>query len=173
MDSLGHYKIKSMKDNQTMTTDNNVSNIQDKKSETPYKAILDAQQQTLDVIDEAVSFLNNILLTDASRKVTMRDIVSHLIKNGYIINEAKAVAQYNYLILDLAKARKNKYITAEQINLRIAYIQDRLKSTFRAELHDQILEMIRTNSMLFAWNTNYINLQTKHESESSNETVEE
>ncbi len=156
-----------------MTTDNNLTNVPEEKPETQYKAILDAQQQSLDVIDDAASFLDNLLKTDSSHKVTMRDIVSHLIKNGYIINEAKAAAQYNYLMLDLAKARKNKYITVEQINLRIAYIQDRLKSTFRPELHDRILEMIKTNDTLFAWNASYIKIQNKRDSDSNEVVAEE
>lgn len=147
-----------------MTIENNGSTFQE-KFESQHQAILDAQKQSLKIIAETASFLDNSLKNEAEYKVSMRDIINNLIKNGYAVNDAKALTQHNYLLLDLAKARRNRYISIESINLRIAYIQDRLKSMFRIELHNQILDLIKTNNTLFAWNTSYINSQKNYPSQ--------
>lgn len=116
-------------------------------------AIVEQQKRSLSMIDETCSYLNNYLISTSKNnynKVNMREILSFLNEEkGHPFDATKAIAQYNYLLMDLANARKNKSITGTRINIRIAYIKERLESFLKKELHPKIDDMMKKYEALF------------------------
>lgn len=142
-----------------VNTDNSSSSNYVRKSEKDFEAIREAQiahqSKSLDIIEDVAAYLNTFLQKGDSYKVIMRDILIRL-NEKYTIEETKIVSQHNYLMMDLANARKNRSMTNDRINIRIMYIQERFKTSYRPELHDRISAIIEKYNTLFAWNSGYI-----------------
>ena len=125
-----------------------------KKTKEEYEAnqaaYIDRQKKNLVMIEEISSYLNDFLSTK-SYKVTMKEILSYLNnEKNHSVDETKIVSQLNYLLMDLANARKNKNITGHRINIRIMYIEERLKTAYKQELHEIIDKIMSTYKELFA-----------------------
>lgn len=125
-----------------------------KKTKEDYEAnqaaYIDRQKKNLVMIEDISSYLNDFLSTK-SYKVTMKEILSHLNnEKNHSVDETKIVSQMNYLLMDLANARKNKNIHGHRINIRIMYIEERLKTAYKQELHEIIDNIMNTHKELFA-----------------------
>lgn len=135
---------------------NNNYNGKPRKSNEEYAKIKAAQiaQQTknLEVINDACEYLEHAISDSTVHKVSMKDILGYL--NGekkYSADETKPISQYNYMLIELANARMNKYISEDRNNIRVLYIQERMKTSFKRELHDQVKKMLETYKILFKW----------------------
>ena len=80
----------------------------------------------------------------------MKEVLSYLNNDkGYSVDDTKVVSQMNYIMMDLANARKNKNVSGDRLNIRVMYIQERFKTSFKKELHDRIVKIIETYNTLF------------------------
>lgn len=137
-----------------------------KKSNTPngnrrtkeeYEAIkaaqLALQGKNLDVIESIAEFLDQWLQSEKkSNRITMKEILNELNNvKGYSADDTKAVSQYSYLLMELANARNNKYVSGDRINIRIMYIEERMKTSFKKELHDRAIDIVDKYNTLFFW----------------------
>ena len=111
------------------------------------------QKVSLEIIDAAAAYLDNFLKSGNGYKVTMREILTHLNDDrGYKIDQTKVISQFNYLLMDLANARKNTHISGDRLNIRVIYIEERLKTSFKSELHDICRDIVKKYDTLFHWN---------------------
>ncbi len=130
---------------------NNSQNI--KKQE-----VLEKQNKNLDMIEAVAEYLDNIIantgVADANtlQKITMKEILNYHTTEGFAQDDTKTVSQFNYTMMDLANAQRSGYITGNRINIRILYIQERLKTSFKKELHARIDKIMETYYHLFLWN---------------------
>ena len=137
-----------------------------KKSNTPngnrrtkeeYEAIkaaqLALQGKNLDVIESIAEFLDKWLQSEKkSNRITMKEILNELNNvKGFSADDTKAVSQYSYLLMELANARNNKYVSGDRINIRIMYIEERMKTSFKKELHDRAIDIVDKYNTLFFW----------------------
>lgn len=134
---------------------NNKNNSQNAKKQ----EILEKQNTNLDMIEAAAEYLDNTIanteLSDANTivKITMKEILNYLINDkGFAQEDTKTISQFNYILMDLANAQRSGYITGNRINIRILYIQERLKTSFKKELHARIDKIMETYYHLFLWN---------------------
>ena len=114
------------------------------------------QKHNLEMIAITAEFLNDFLTIEPNSrgkyKVSMPDVLNNLEEKGFDKKETKAISQFNYLMLDLANAYANKYISNDRVNIRVVYIEERLKTSFKKELHDFIVqEIINKYNVLFYW----------------------
>lgn len=123
--------------------------------------IIAKQKKNLDMIEAIAEYLNNIVAasevaadnTAPAQKITMKEILDYLVNNkGFAQDDTKAVSQFNYIMMDLANAQKSGFISGNRINIRILYIQERLKTSFKKELHPTIDKIMEDYSNLFLWN---------------------
>lgn len=123
--------------------------------------IIAKQKKNLDMIEAIAEYLNNIVATSEvavdntapAQKITMKEILDYLVNNkGFAQDDTKAVSQFNYIMMDLANAQKSGFINGNRINIRILYIQERLKTSFKKELHPTIDKIMEDYSNLFLWN---------------------
>ena len=123
--------------------------------------IIAKQKKNLDMIEAIAEYLNNIVATSEvatdntapAQKITMKEILDYLVNNkGFAQDDTKAVSQFNYIMMDLANAQKSGFISGNRINIRILYIQERLKTSFKKELHPTIDKIMEDYSNLFLWN---------------------
>lgn len=141
--------------NGNFNKNNNRNNSQNVKKQ----EILEKQNKNLDMIEAAAEYLNNMIanteLSDANTltKITMKEILNYLINDkGFAQEDTKTVSQFNYILMDLANAQRSGYITGNRINIRILYVQERLKTSFKKELHARIDKIMETYYHLFYWN---------------------
>ena len=138
-------------------TNNGKKNGGNRRSKEEYEARkaaqLEQQNKNLDVIADIANYLNAWLMDEnKSNRITMKDILTMLNdEKGYSVDETKAVSQYSYMLMELANARNNKYISGDRINIRIMYIEERLKTSFKRELHDRAIGIVDTYTELFYW----------------------
>ena len=99
-------------------------------------AQLEQQGKNLDVIEDIAKYLDTWLKGEKSaNRITMKDILTMLNdEKGYSVDETKAVSQYSYMLMELANARNNKYVSADRINIRIMYIEERMKTSLTVPL---------------------------------------
>ena len=144
-----------------MNERNNGKNAKGNRGNKPNKAdfaakreeIIKKQKANLEMINDVADYLNTWVghtsetFTD---KMSMKEIISYLsdVKN-YPTESTKVISQYNYLLMDLANAQHSKYIDGNRIAIRVIYIDERLKTTFRKELHSDIDDMFEKYSNLF------------------------
>lgn len=116
-------------------------------------AQLEQQGKNLDVIEDIAKYLDNWLQGEKSaNRITMKDILTMLNdEKGYSVDDTKAVSQYSYMLMELANARNNKYVSGDRINIRIMYIEERMKTSFKRELHDRAIGIVDTYTTLFYW----------------------
>ncbi len=159
---------------------NNKNNPQNAKKQ----EIIERQKKNLDIIEAVAGYLDNIIanteMADSNtiQKVAMKDILNYLTTDkGFAQDDTKNVSQINYTMMDLANAQRSGYITGNRINIRILYIQERLKTSFRKELYDRIDKIMETYYHLFFWNddneNSSIEIVTTQEDNSSATKVEE
>lgn len=129
-----------------------------RRSKEEYEAIkaaqLAQQGKNLDVIDSIAAYLDNWLNTEdkKSNRVTMKEILTELNDvKGFSADDTKAVSQYSYLLMELANACNNKYVSGDRINIRIMYIEERMKTSFKKELHDHAIAIVDKYTALFHW----------------------
>ena len=147
-------------------TNNGKKNGGNRRNKEEYEARkaaqLEQQNKNLDVIADIAKYLNEWLISNYDRmyrmnenksnRITMKDILTMLNdEKGYSVDETKAVSQYSYMLMELANARNNKYISGDRINIRIMYIEERLKTSFKRELHDRAIGIVDTYTELFYW----------------------
>lgn len=143
----------------------NKRNYENRRSKEEYEAQkaaqLEQQGKNLDVIEDIAAFLDNWLMsTDKkSNRVTMKEILNELNNvKGYSVDDTKAVSQYSYMLMELANACNNRYVSGDRINIRIMYIEERMKTSFKKELHDRAIRIVDKYSNLFFWD-NYANAE--------------
>lgn len=141
--------------NNNFNNNRNNKNIQNIKKQ----EIIEKQNKSLDMIEAVAEFLNsavaNTELADSNtiQKLTMKEILTYLVNDkGFAQDDTKTVSQYNYLMMDLANAQRSGYISGNRINIRILYIQERLKTSFKKELHSRVDKIMETYANLFMWN---------------------
>lgn len=128
-----------------------------RRTKEEYEAIkatqLAQQGKNLDVIEDIAAFLDQWLLSEKkSNRITMKEILNELNNvKGYSADDTKAVSQYSYLLMELANARNNKYVSGDRINIRIMYIEERMKTSFKKELHDRAIDIVDKYNTLFFW----------------------
>ena len=128
-----------------------------RRTKEEYEAIkaaqLALQGKNLDVIESIAEFLDQWLQSDKkSNRITMKEILNELNNvKGYSADDTKAVSQYSYLLMELANARNNKYVSGDRINIRIMYIEERMKTSFKKELHDRAIDIVDKYNTLFFW----------------------
>lgn len=129
-----------------------------KKSKEEYEARkaeqIARQTKNLDVIEEICAYLNDWLGCEktSDHRISMKEILDHLNnKKGFTADETKAVSQYSYLLMELANAQDNKYISGDRTNIRIMYIEERFKTSFKKELHERAVGIVDKYTILFAW----------------------
>lgn len=131
-----------------------------RRTKEEYEAIKAAQiaqqSKNLDVIEDIAAYLDNWLRTEEkkSNRVTMKEILNELNEvKGYSADDTKAVSQYSYLLMELANACNNKYVSGDRLNIRIMYIEERLKTSFKKELHERAVGIVDKYNALFYWDT--------------------
>lgn len=128
-----------------------------RRTKEEYEAIkatqLAQQGKNLDVIEDIAAFLDQWLQSEKkSNRITMKEILNELNNvKGYSADDTKAVSQYSYLLMELANARNNKYVSGDRINIRIMYIEERMKTSFKKELHDRAIDIVDKYNTLFFW----------------------
>ena len=128
-----------------------------RRTKEEYEAIkaaqLALQGKNLDVIESIAEFLDQWLQSEKkSNRITMKEILNELNNvKGFSADDTKAVSQYSYLLMELANARNNKYVSGDRINLRIMYIEERMKTSFKKELHDRAIDIVDKYNTLFFW----------------------
>ena len=133
---------------------NNKNNPQNAKKQ----EILKQQNRNLDMIESVAEYLDNLVATNVSeeegnQRITMKEILNYLTTDkGFAQDETKSVSQINYTMMDLANAQRSGYINGNRINIRILYIQERMKTSFRRELYNRIDKIMESYYHLFHWN---------------------
>ena len=128
-----------------------------RRTKEEYEAIkaaqLALQGKNLDVIESIAEFLDQWLQSEKkSNRITMKEILNELNNvKGFSADDTKAVSQYSYLLMELANARNNKYVSGDRINIRIMYIEERMKTSFKKELHDSAMDIVDKYNTLFFW----------------------
>lgn len=112
--------------------------------------ILECQRISLDILNLIAYHLENFLNDSKQYKLNMTTLLQYLVGDKhYTPEQTKIISQHNYLFLDLANAKKNSSISQDRITLRVNYIEERLKTAYRKELHDRIDELMETHNILF------------------------
>ena len=137
------------------------------------------------MIEAVAGYLDSIIAntgmadTNTIQKITMKDILNYLTtEKGFAQDDTKTVSQINYTLMDLANAQRSGYITGNRINIRILYIQERMKTSFRKELYTRIDKIMESYYNLFLWNEEGSNesieiVTTQEEGEALTPVVEE
>lgn len=127
---------------------NNSSEYMAKKAE-----IIAKQRTNLGMIDKVSAYLDKCVVeATADTKIAMKQIIEYLDTCGFTKEDTKVISQYNYLLMDLANAQICNYINGNKINIRILYIQERLKSSYKKELNNDIDKLLGKYKNLFKWN---------------------
>ena len=114
--------------------------------------LLEKQTKSLEVINAACEFLEKAIADPAVRHVSMKDVLGYL--NGdkkYTADETKAISKINDVLIELANARMNHYIADDRNNIRVLYVHERMKTSFKKELHDRIDQLLNDYPVLLKW----------------------
>lgn len=134
--------------NNNNNSNNNSSEYMAKKAE-----IIAKQRTNLGMIDKVSAYLDKCVVdATADTKIAMKQIIEYLDTCGFTKEDTKVISQYNYLLMDLANAQICNYINGNKINIRILYIQERLKSSYKKELNNDIDKLLGKYKNLFKWN---------------------
>lgn len=139
---------------------NPFNNAERQQREQKRQEILERQNAELAVINEVMSYLNACVEENNSR-ITVKDILAYLEENGFNREDTavKSIGQYNYILLDLAKAVMNPHIDDARVELRVQYIEERLLTAFNRSYHEYILNLF----------TYYNSLANVHDAENADE----
>lgn len=134
--------------NNNNNSNNNSSEYMVKKAE-----IIAKQRTNLGMIDKVSAYLDKCVVeATTDTKIAMKQIIEYLDTCGFTKEDTKVISQYNYLLMDLANAQICNYINGNKINIRILYIQERLKSSYKKELNNDIDKLLGKYKNLFKWN---------------------
>jgi len=114
--------------------------------------LLEKQTKSLDVINDACAFLEKAIANTAIHRVSMKDVLGYL--NGekkYTADETKAISKINDVLIELANARMNRYIADDRNNIRVLYVHERMKTSFKKELHERIDQLLKDYPVLLKW----------------------
>lgn len=114
--------------------------------------LLEKQTKSLDVINDACAFLEKAIADPAIHRVSMKDVLGYL--NGeknYTADETKSISKINDVLIELANARMNRYIADDRNNIRVLYVHERMKTSFKKELHDRIDQLLKDYPVLLKW----------------------
>lgn len=144
-----NYKKRNNYNNNRENSNNtNASEYMAKKAE-----IIAKQRTNLEMISKVSAYLDNCVATATTdTKIAMKQIIEYLDTCGFTKDDTKVISQYNYLLMDLANAQICNYINGNKINIRILYIQERLKSSYKKELNNDIDKLLGKYKNLFNWN---------------------
>lgn len=143
-----NYKKRNNYNNNRENQNNNSAEYMAKKAE-----IIAKQKINLDMINKVSAYLDNCVVNaTADTKIAMKQIIEYLDTCGFTKDDTKVISQYNYLLMDLANAQICNYINGNKINIRILYIQERLKSSYKKELNGDIDKLLGRYKNLFNWN---------------------
>lgn len=107
------------------------------------------QTKVLDIIVDVMDLLSEYL-EGSSYTLSMKDVSAHLNDSGkHDVIDLRTASQYNYILIDLAKSHKNKFIAEDKVELRCLYAQDRLRMFFKPELHSKVMDAIKKHPALF------------------------
>jgi hypothetical protein len=127
-------------------TKNNKSREENKNER--IQELISIQEKNLNGIEIVVDYLDNIIdSADKNTKPSMKEIIDNLNNNGFNQADTKAISQINYILIDLANAQRNKYITPDRVDIRVNYIKERLITSYRRELYDRINEIFNNHSL--------------------------
>ena len=107
------------------------------------------QTRVLNILIDVMDLLSEYL-AGSSYSLSMKDVSTHLNESGkYDVMDLKTASQYNYILIDLAKSHKNKFVAKDKIEIRCLYVQDRLRVFFKPELHEDVMKAIMDHPTLF------------------------
>lgn len=122
------------------------------KREEEKRLMLEQQAKNLQIIADTAAYLDDLLRRGVDKNIKMKEILDYLSEErGYTPEETKVVSQFNYIMMDLANAQKNPKINGNRTNIRVLYLQERLTSSYKKELHESVNEIIKSYDMLFHW----------------------
>lgn len=105
------------------------------------------------MIENVAEYLDNLLKNKSDSRVRVRDLIDYLQTKGYNTDETKDISQTNYIMVELANAQKNDRISGDRTNIRVLYLEERLKTSYMKELHERVDSIIKTYDSLFKWDT--------------------
>lgn len=117
------------------------------------KEKMERQTRNLDMIENVAEYLDNLLKNKSDSRVRVRDLIDYLQTKGYNTDETKDISQTNYIMVELANAQKNDRISGDRTNIRVLYLEERLKTSYMKELHERVDSIIKTYDSLFKWDT--------------------
>lgn len=110
------------------------------------------QTKSVEVIEATCDFLEKKISDASVHKIAMRDLLAYLNgEKGYTADETRSVSRLNDIIIDIANGRMNKYISDDRMNIRVLYFHERMKTTFKKELHERIENMMKNYPALLKW----------------------
>ena len=114
--------------------------------------LIEKQTKSLDIINDTCTFLEKAIADTNVHRVSMKDVLAYL--NGeknYTADETKAISKTNDILIELANARMNRYIADDRNNIRVLYVHERMKTSFKKELHDRIDQLLKDHPVLLKW----------------------
>lgn len=122
---------------------------------------LKQQTHNLDILNDIANYLDDVIKANPEvvmidgkiidTKVKMSDVIEYLSSKNYSIEDTKVISQMNYIMVELANARMNHLISGDRVNIRVLYLEERLKTSYKKELHGKIDQIIKTHQNLFYW----------------------
>lgn len=145
--SYNNYNNRKGNNNYKRRNNNNSSEYMAKKAE-----IISKQKANLEMISKVSEYLDGVVKNATTdTKIAMKQIIDYLDTCGFTKDDTKVISQYNYLLMDLANAQICTYINGNKVNIRILYIQERLKSSYKRELNNDIDRLLGKYRNLFNW----------------------
>lgn len=131
---------------------NNKPRMTDEEYAAHKAQLIEKQTKSLDIINDTCTFLEKAIADTNVHRVSMKDVLAYL--NGeknYTANETKAISKTNDILIELANARMNRYIADDRNNIRVLYVHERMKTSFKKELHDRIDQLLKDHPVLLKW----------------------
>lgn len=152
---MGEYKNDFRKGNNRNFRNNRrpyISPEERERREKEKQEKIQQQVKNLQIIADTAAYLDTLLKNGLDTNIKMKEILDYLnTKRGYNSEETKVISQFNYIMMDLCNAQRNPRINGNRINIRVLYLQERLTSSYKKELHESINEIIKTYDHLFHW----------------------
>jgi len=129
----------------------NGNKLSKEEYQTKKKAKMEKQSKNLEMTSLVAEYLDGILKSNSETKIAMSTVLDFLLEKGFSKEDTKDIAQTNYIMVELANAQKNTRISGTRVNIRVLYLEERLKTSYMVELHEQIGEIIKKYDSLFFW----------------------
>ena len=139
---MGNYNESNRRGNFNKRRNNNHPQDADKAAR--IADLIEKQTKNLNMIEASVKFLDEFIKNGQENKISMKEVIDNLSNNGFTQDETKIISQFNYLLIDLANAQKSSFISSEpnRIGIRVEYIHERFRTSYRKELYSIIDEMM-------------------------------